>query len=425
MPAKKKTETKPVASPSPAWGSTTKLAIAMTLIALVGVLIWRFSNLVTPLMMVLIFVYLLHPVAAFVSRILHISWSAAVNIIFLLFIVVLLGLIALGGVSLVQQIQSLIISIQGIVADLPAYIESISGHVYHPLGLFTIDLSFLDLNYLSTQILSHLETILGRTGDIVGVAASSTAGFVGWTLFVLTVSYFLMVESNSGSRNNLIKINVPGYAEDIERISRELGRIWNAFLRGQIIIFLLALTVYSILLPILGVRYALGIALMAALAKFLPYIGPFTTWLVMGLVTFFQAYKPFDLQPIIYTAIVVGITLLIDQIIDSLIAPRIMASALKVHPAAVLVAALVAASLLGILGVVIAAPLLATCTLMIRYIMRKMFDLDPWEGEEVHPEPSPDSGLISRLRRFLLSLSLKRDKSIKPNLPEGESHDQQ
>ena len=408
MPAKKKTEI----SPSPAWGSTTKLAISMTLTALVVLLIWRFSNLVTPLMMVFVFVYLLYPVARFVSRILHVSWSAAVNIIFLFFIAILVGLIALGGVSLVQQIQSLIVSIQDIVANLPTYIKSISGHVYRPLGLFTIDLSRLDLNYLSEQALSHLETILGRTGDIISVAASSTAEFVGWTLFVLTVAYFLMVESSSSSRKDMIRVNIPGYTEDIERIGRELGRIWNAFLRGQIIIFLLALVVYSILLPILGVKYALGIALMAALAKFLPYIGPFTTWVVMGLVTFFQAYKPFDLQPIIYTAIVVGITLLIDQIIDSLIAPRIMASALKVHPAAVHVAALVAASLLGILGVVIAAPLLATCTLLVRYIMRKMFDLDPWEGEDVYPEPPPDSDLISRLRRFWRTISLKRDKSI-------------
>jgi predicted PurR-regulated permease PerM len=411
MLTEKKIETQPGSSPSPAWGSTTKLVIGLTLIALVAVLIWRFSSLVTPLLMVFILVYLLYPVAGFVSRVLHISWSGATNIIFLLIIAMLIGSLTLGGMGLLQQIQSLILSIQDIVANLPTYIQSFSGHVYRPLGLFTVDLSKLDLNYLSEQALSHLETILGRTGDVVSLAASSAAEFVGWTLFVLTVSYFLMVESSSASRADLIKVNIPGYTEDIHRITLKLRQIWNAFLRGQIIIFLLALVIYSILLPILGVKYALGIALMAALAKFLPYVGPFVTWVVMGLVTFFQVYKPFDLQPIIYTAIVVGITLLIDQIIDSLIAPRIMANALKVHPAAVLIAALVAASLLGLLGVVIAAPLLATCTLLVRYIMRKMFDLDPWDGEEVYPEPSPYSGLIGHARRFWRTFSLKRNKS--------------
>jgi len=71
----------------------------------------------------------------------------------------------------------------------------------------------------------------------------------------------------------------------------------------------------------------------------------------------------------------------IDWIIDSFVTPRIMASTLKVHPAAVLIAALIAANLLGLLGVVIAAPFLATVTLLGKYIMRKLFDLDPW------PEP--------------------------------------
>ena len=213
-------------------------------------------------------------------------------------------------------------------------------------------------------------------------------------------------------RRDIIKVEIPGYQEDVNRIMHELSLIWNAFLRGQLIIFFLALVVYSILLPIFGVRYSLGIALMAALAKFLPYVGPAITWTVLGLVSFFQVEHPFGLQPLTYTLLVLGIILSIDQIIDSLIAPRIMANALKMHPAAVLVAIIMGASLFGLLGVVIAAPLFATFTLLVRYAMRKMFDLDPWEGKRLYPEPSPYSGLIGRARRFLRTFGLKRDKSI-------------
>jgi predicted PurR-regulated permease PerM len=64
-----------------------------------------------------------------------------------------------------------------------------------------------------------------------------------------------------------------------------------------------------------------------------------------------------------------------------------MAESLKVHPAAVLVAAIVALDLLGVLGVVIAAPMLATLQLAARYVVRKLFDLDPWEGLEENPTP--------------------------------------
>jgi hypothetical protein len=94
----------------------------------------------------------------------------------------------------------------------------------------------------------------------------------------------------------------------------------------------------------------------------------------------------------------------IDQIIDGLIAPRVMARSLRVHPAAVLVMALISANLIGILGVVIAAPLLATLTLLGRYTMRKMLDLDPWSpADSVPAPPAMPLEWMNRTRAYLMS----------------------
>lgn len=382
---------------SPRWGATTKLLAGLIVVGIIAFLFYRFSSLIPSLLLIFIIVYLLHPINAAISRVLHIPWKVSINILYLLILFILIGLLTWGGVGLVQQVQNLIGSVQGIIANLPDYVAQLSTQVFQ-FGPIKLDMSTLDLNQLSQQLLAVVEPLLGRTGNLVGALAGGAAEVVGLTFFILLVSYFVMIES-SGLRRDLFKVEVPGYSEDINRLGQELGRIWNAFLRGQIIIFAMAVGIYSILLPILGVRYALGIALMAGLAKFLPYIGPSITWIVMGLVTFFQPYKPFDLNPFVYTGIVVGTTLLIDQVIDSFIAPRIMARTLKVHPAAVLITALIAANLLGLLGVVIAAPFLATFTLLGKYTMRKMFDLDPWPETEVGPPPPGISDLIQKLRQ--------------------------
>jgi predicted PurR-regulated permease PerM len=82
-----------------------------------------------------------------------------------------------------------------------------------------------------------------------------------------------------------------------------------------------------------------------------------------------------------YTILVVSIAILVDQIFDQLISPRIFGDTLGVHPAAVLVAAIIATNLIGLVGLVLAAPVLATLNLVGRYILRKMFDLDPWPEE--------------------------------------------
>lgn len=399
---------------SPRWGSTTKLLAGLIIVGIIVFLLFRFSNLVPPLLLIVISTYLLHPVTTAISRGLHISWRAAVNILYLIIVVILIGLITLGGVGLVQQVQSLIRSIQDIVANLPAYVADLSGRVFE-FGPFKLDMQTLnlDLNTLSRQLLSFVQPLLGRTGNLVGTLAGGAATVFGWMFFILIVSYFVMVES-SGIQGDLFRIEIPGYMEDIRRLGNELSRIWNAFLRGQIIIFVIAVAIYSVLLPILGVRYALGIAFMAGLAKFLPYIGPAITWVVMALVTFFQPHKPFDLSPLVYMLIVVILTSVIDQIIDSFITPRIMARTLKVHPAAVLVAALIAANLLGLLGVIIAAPFLATFTLLGRYTMRKMFDLDPWPERREEPLPPSLADLTKRFIQLWQARFSRLNHSAKP-----------
>jgi len=399
---------------SPRWSSTTKLTVSLILIGVIAFLLYRFSNLVPPLLMIVVVAYLFHPVTSFLSRTLHLSWKVSVNILYLLILIILIGLLTLGGVGLVQQVQSLIKSAQEIVANLPAYVEQFSTLVFE-LGPFRFDMSTLelDLNTISRQLLSIVQSLLGQMGNLVGTIASGAVEIFGWTFFVLIVSYFVMVES-SGMRRDLFKVEIPGYEEDLSRLGNELSRIWNAFLRGQIIVFSLASVVYTILFSILGVKYAIGLALMAGLAKFLPYIGPFFTTIMMALITFFQPEKPFNLPDLWYMLGVMAFSSVTDQIIDNLITPRIMARTLKVHPAAVLITALISANLLGIIGVVIAAPFLATFTLLGRYTMRKMFDLNPWPEKEEAPVPPSIKELMKNFVQFWQSRFAKNKEEAKP-----------
>ena len=394
---------------SPSWGTNTKLVVALTIVVIIGALLVKFQFILSPLLIALVFAYLFHPVADFFQRRLHFSWNAAVGIIYIFIIILLLGLLTLGGVGLVQQVQSLVIILQDAIKTLPELIANISGQVYQ-FGPFKLDFSALDLRDLSSQVLGMVQPLLSRTGTLLGTVAGSAANFLGWTLFVILVSYFVLAESG-GLRNRIITVDVPGYTEDLARLSRELGRVWNAFLRGQIIIFFLTVIVYSIVLSVLGVHYALSLAFLAGLARFVPYVGPAINWIVLVLVSYFQVYKLLGLSPFYYTLLVLIIALVIDQIFDNIVSPRILSDALKVHPAAVLVAAIIAANLFGILGVVIAAPILATATLLWKYTMRKMLDVDPWPEEELHQSPPPlGSRILVPIRRFLRTLGMKLKK---------------
>ena len=388
---------------SPRWNATTKLVVAFTFVAIVAALLIKFHTIVGPLLMAFIFSYLLHPVAGFISRSTRLSWRASVGIVFLLILILLLGLLTLGGVGLVNQVQSLISALQINLERLPTIIEDVAAWV----SKFGIDLSRIDLAAVTDQLLSLGQSLLSQMGSLIGTLAGSAASFLGWTLFVLLVSFFVLTESG-GLREDILKVELPGYSEDLRHLGQELSRIWNAFLRGQIIIFVATVAIYSVVLSILGVRYAIGLALAAGFARFVPYVGPAINWTALALVTFFQPYQPFGAEnQIYYTLLVFVIALFIDQIFDNIVSPRIMADALRVHPAAVLVAAIISASLLGVLGVVIAAPMLATLQLIGQYTIRKMFDLNPWPLQEPRPPSPPRINPLVRLVAWWKSIRRK------------------
>jgi predicted PurR-regulated permease PerM len=386
---------------SPRWSPTTKLLVGLIVVGIMAFLFIRFTSLITPLLMVFILAYLFHPVATMISFWLRVSWRAAVNILYFVILILLIGSLTLGGVGLVGQVQSLIQLVETIVADLPKYVEALSGQVFQ-IGPFILDMRTLDLNAISSELLSFVQPLLGRTGNLVTAVAGGAAEIFGWTFFVLIVSYFLLVES-SGLQGDLFRVEVPGYNEDLRKLGSKLSIIWNSFLRGQIFIFAMSALIYIVVLSIFGVRYAIGIAVLAGLAKFLPYIGPAITWVIMALVTYFQSPTPFGMQALTYMLMVVITTTVIDWIIDNLVVPRIMAQTLRVHPAAVLVTALIAANLLGIIGVVIAAPFLASVMLLGRYTMRKMLDLNPWPPGETVPAQPISFEWLARTRAYLES----------------------
>jgi predicted PurR-regulated permease PerM len=394
---------------SPRWGAMTKLVVTLVAVFILGALLVRFKFVVAPVVMAFILTYLLFPLALLIIKKTPLSWKVAINIIYLMIVLILLALLAWGGVGLFSQVQNVINTVQDYIKQLPTIIDSLS-HKVLTLGSFRLDLSTIDWQKIGTQVLSTVEPAIGKLGSLVGTLASSAVSTLGWTAFVIILSYFFLLESG-GFRNRILNFDLPGYKGDLGQLGFRLGRIWNAFLRGQIIIFISKVITYSIILSILGVHYAIGLALIAGFAGFLPYIGPAINWIVLVLVTYFQGVNPFGISPLAYTIIVFVVALVIDQVFDNLVFPRIMANTLKVHPAFVLIAAIIAANLFGILGILLAAPLLATLQLVGRYTMRKMLEKDPWENmDEVVPSRTTWKWL-RKLRRWWQDQKTRRKNS--------------
>ncbi|MBS3949969.1 MAG: AI-2E family transporter [Peptococcaceae bacterium] len=378
-----------VTSSSPKWSSNTKTVVALTMVAIIAGLLIRFRQLVVPLFVAIILAYLIYPLANFLHKRVGISWRLSALTILILMLVTLLGLLTLGGFAIVEQVQSLIHFIQDQIRAIPTIIAELSAHPID-LGFFQIDLATYDLTSLVNQLLGMIQPILSNTANILGRVAAGAATTIGWIFFALLVSYFILNDSG-GVRARLINLQIPGYNEDLTRMGFELGRIWNAFLRGQLIIITLTILIYIFLLGAMGVRFYFGLAILAGLARFVPYIGPWVTWITYGLVTYFQGSTILGMETWFYVVFVLAVAIVVDFTLDNFAVPRLMGDALDVHPASIMVAALISASLFGLVGILLAAPVMATIKLIVNYLTRKLFDLDPWAKIEkvADREPAP------------------------------------
>ncbi len=369
---------------SPHWSGTAKLVVALLSSLVIVYLLYRFKVYLGPLLVSFLLAYLFHPLASYINRRFKIPWRVVSTLIFVFLFLIIMGLLTWGGISIVEQIQNLVNYLQKLIGDLPTLIADLASKPLM-IGPFAIDLSHFDLNSLWTQVQGVVEPLLTNLASLIGSIASGAATTIVGLIFIILIAYFIMIETG-GVREEMFKLNIPAYEADIKTMGNQITKIWNAFLRGQLIVIGITIIIYSILLSVLGVRYFFLLALLAGAARFVPYVGPFVAWTTYALVSLFQT-NYFGVQPIVFALIVVGVAWVTDLLLDNFVSPRVMSNALKVHPAAVLVMVIISASLFGFVGVLLSAPLLATIKLISTYVVRKLMDQDPWEGLETFPPP--------------------------------------
>jgi predicted PurR-regulated permease PerM len=364
-------------SASPPWSPTAKALVAAVGIGLVAALLIRFNAIIPLLVVGGIASYLLLPLIRWLHRRTGMSWRAATNLIFLVAIVLFgVGLFA-AGLAVVQQLQALFATLQGLLSTLPARLAEASALPIH-VGPLELDLSQFDLVSVAEQALASIQPLLGQVSGLLASAATGAIEILAAMVFVLAVSYFLTIDFER-LHASWVDLSIPGLGEDVSRLRAALVGLWNAFLRGQLLIVLAAGVLTGVLMTALGVRFSLGLGVLMGLAKFVPILGPTTAGAVAGLVTLLQPAHGFGLTPVQHAAVVILALVILDQSIDYYMIPRILGSALNMHPVVVLVGAIIGASLAGVIGLLLSSPAMATVLLLGRYAYRKLADLSPWD----------------------------------------------
>ena len=375
---------------SPHWNRTVKAAVAIGVLLLVALLARRFQSLIGQVVAAAIIAYILNPIIIFLDKNLKIKRGTVLIVVYLLLAAGVIWAIAALGVAAFQQVTTFINSVPNLIADMITFVEELTTRTDpFVLGGFEINPAIIPWETISNQLLGLVEPVLGQGGQIIRQLASTTVRWMGILFFVFMISIYIANEiPKLGSYVSRIA-QQPGYQHDAERLMREFARIWSAYLRGQVILGLVIFLVVWLGLTILGVQNALALGLLAGLLEFIPTIGPIVSAVVSITVAFFQPANYLGLEGWEYALFVLGFMFLVQQLENSILVPRIMGQALDLHALVVIVGVYMGGSLAGILGAVLAAPVIASLKLLGIYAWRKMFDQYPFPQPEKISPPKP------------------------------------
>ena len=379
---------------SPPWNRTTKVIVVVFGLLLLLWLIARFRTLIGMLVIAAILGYLLEPVINFIDQRTTLRRGLIIALVYITLAAIVLGGFFALGVASYQQIGSLIELLPGLIEDVGDTVSQLVNRT-EPLqfGPITIDPILVPWDRITDQLLGLLDPVFSQSTSFVSRFATSTAQTVFNVIFIFIISVYIAIDlPNFGDYVKSVA-QQPGYREDAEQLLPELSRIWRAYLRGQIILGLVIFVVVWLGLTILGVENSLALGLLAGLLEFVPTVGPIVSTIVAVLVAVFQPSNYWGLEAWQYALVVLGLMIIIQQVENNFLVPRIVGGALDLHPILVIVGVFMGASLAGVLGAILAAPIVPSLKLLTQYAWRKLFDLQPFPEEEP-PEGIPPPALV-------------------------------
>ncbi len=376
---------------SPKWGRLTKTFVGVFAVTLILIAVWRFQGLVTTLIVAGTIAYILNPIIVWLDRRTLLSRGVAIALVYPLFALLVVALVIGAGFTLYNQAFALIIVVQDILFIEPQVVQTWLNHPVE-IGAWRFELSELnlDIEQLSQQLFTWLQFFIGQSALLIRLAASTTLSWIGWLILIFVLSIYFAVDLPRFSYHISQAIHQPGYRRDVERLMEENGRIWQAYLRGRLALALIIGLIFTLIFYFFGVQYALTLGVLAFFLDFFPYIGPTLVVAISTTVAVFQGDNWLGLHPLWFGLIIFIIGVLIQQIEGNWLLPRVVGEALGLHPLLVIVGVIMGGTLAGILGVLLAAPLLATGKLLAIYAWRKMFDLEPFTEPFEGPQPEEE-----------------------------------
>jgi predicted PurR-regulated permease PerM len=369
----------------PVWGHDTRRLVAVGMVILVAALgFFLLFGVLDSIILASLIAFLVEPIRRWLINRLHFRPWLAILVIYLL-----VALIAIGGVLFlpvliigsIAQIDwtAIMDSIEEWIADVAASLADTTFLGVDLSGLTEAAESWaegpglagvLDPGALLDSFMSVLAAAAGVVGIVIGLISS--------IIFTIILAIYLSADSPRylGSLTGMIR---GSHEPEVTELGRRLNRSWNDYVRGQgIMVVVIGFTTF-VVVWLIGVPGALFLAVIAGLLEVIPTFGPIIATIPAVIIALIQGSTRFtDMNHVLFAVIVIIAYTLIQQLESNIVAPKVMGNSVKLPPLVVLVSITAGFQVAGVLGAILAVPVVANLKTILSYLWAKVHGRDPW-----------------------------------------------
>lgn len=280
--------------------------------------------------------------------------------------------VAIGAIASVVYllIPPIFEQIQELSSSFPRIVENISS------GFFSLQ-DFMTQHGVYEQIKNYFGDLSANLEASAGNIFTRVSGVLGGIFsvaLVMVVTFYMSVEENA-MKKIVWSLAPERHQVYIMHLVNRMQRKVGLWLRGQLILSLIIFGLTYIGLLILGVEYALVLALVAGLAEFVPYLGP----IIASIPALFLAFTQ---DGFMFTLFVGALYYIIQLVENHIVVPKLMQRVVGLNPVIIIAVLLIGFQIAGVAGAILAIPVATAAHVFIKDIFdQRVGQTEPVEEE--------------------------------------------
>ncbi len=313
------------------------------------------KSILSPIVLAMLFSYLLLPAVNFFE--IKLKFPRTLSILLAL----LIGILILSGLA-----NLFIMQIRVFIKDFSSFKEQALVNLKNMQVLIDTKFHF-SAEQQEIWLQNQVDSLLDKSGDILKIIAKGASGTIETAAFSIIFTFFMLFYRDRG-KTFILKLAAQKDNKFTENLLEKISKVTIKYMLGLFTVVIILAITHSIVLSIIGIKYAVALGLLAAVFSFIPYFGTLISGLIpltISLVLMKHPYEP------ILVAIYFAIITFVDH---NILTPTITGGNVNLNPLATIIGLIIASEMWGIPGMIIIVPTLA----IIKIICDNVEGLEPY-----------------------------------------------